>query len=510
MARDMTTNAHLTTLKRLLPRALIALTALLLAACGSPGAQPTAFRATVAAVTVGAPVYTATPTLTLTPTPTPTATLTPTLTPTFTATPTLTPTRTPSPSPTPPLASLTPVVLDETRAPRAAASAVAPLSATEGWSCGDFPCEDDLAGFLRRIQVPPGYAVEPAGRFSGQPQQITVGPDGRLYATVLENGTLTGAVHVLDADGTGSTRYSLDTLYSPYGLAFQPGTDTLYVSARTTPTAGGALWRILPDGRGELVIDDLPCCFDVVGSQANGLIFGPDGYLYMGLGALTDKLEPPFPERMRYAEIDPLEASILRIQPHTGAVEVYARGLHNPMDIAFDSSGQFYATDSGLLDGIGDRILRISAAMHYGWPYYRPRGCDDCPPTDFSITITPDLLALPDYTLPRGLTVYTGSQFPREVFDSLFVALWNGTDGAQRIIRLDPRSVPTDPDALAEFTPEPFMTGLIRPIDVIVDHDGALLVADFVYGHVWRVVYTGNITVPTPAPLVFATNTPAP
>ncbi|HRL13811.1 MAG TPA: hypothetical protein PKX07_18160, partial [Aggregatilineales bacterium] len=69
----MTTNAHLTTFKRLLPRALIALTALLLAACGSPGAQPTAFRATVAAVTVGAPVYTATPTLTLTPTPTPTA-----------------------------------------------------------------------------------------------------------------------------------------------------------------------------------------------------------------------------------------------------------------------------------------------------------------------------------------------------------------------------------------------------------------------------------------------------
>jgi hypothetical protein len=40
--------------------------------------------------------------------------------------------------------------------------------------------------------------------------------------------------------------------------------------------------------------------------------------------------------------------------------------------------------------------------------------------------------------------------------------------------------------------------------------DGSLLVADFVYGHVWRVTYTGEVTATIAPPPVFATNTPAP
>ena len=65
-----------------------------------------------------------------------------------------------------------------------------------------------------------------------------MGRDGRLYATVLENGTRSGAVYAMDADGT-ATRYSGDFV-SPLGLAFQPGTDVLYVSARMTLEQGAA------------------------------------------------------------------------------------------------------------------------------------------------------------------------------------------------------------------------------------------------------------------------------
>src|SRR5690606_24707619 len=92
-----------------------------------------------------------------------------------------------------------------------------------------------------------------------------------------------------------------------------------------------------------------------------------------------------------------------------------------------------------------------------------------------------------------------------------FVTLWNGVEGAQRVIRLDPARIPTDPEALAAFTPEPFVTGLIRPVDVTVGPDGTLLVADFIYGFVWRITWTGEIPpTPTPAPVIFATNTPHP
>ncbi len=459
----------------------------LIAAC-APQSSQVAFQATVPPTRNDAPVYTPTPTWTpsLTPTitPTPTETLTPTATPTLTLTPSLTPT----PKPTQPLLTLT--APSNAGAPGARFPGTAPISATDGWTCHDFPCADDIAGFMRRIQVPPGFTFSHVGRFPGQPLQIAYGPDGRLYATVLENGTRDGAVYVLNADGS-ATRYSSD-LVSPIGLAFQPGTDVLYVSGRVTLEHGGGLWRVQPDGTTEAVLTDLPCCFQIINNQPNGMVFGPDGYLYLGVGALTDQAEPPPGPRSQYATVEPLEAAILRIQPHTGAVEAFAKGIRNPYDLTFTSDGQFYATDNGLLSGNGDRLLKVNQGANYGWPFWRLRGCENCPPQTGKLDITPDMISFPPYTLPRGLVAYEGHQFPANMFDTLFVTLWNRGDNAQRVVWIDPKTVPTDETKLATYRPVPFVTGLIRPVDVAVSPDGALIVADFIYGHIWKVSYVGG------------------
>lgn len=465
--------------------------------CAAAPAARQAFQATLPPTqAANAPIYTATPTLTpsltltasltltITPTltPSPTLTLTHTLTPSPTVTPS--PTLTPSPFPTQPLWTLTPLPPNAV-APFVNAPAVFQLP--QGWSCEDFPCEDDLEGWLERIRVPNGYTLEHVGRFPGQPMQIAYGPDGALYATVLEGGTRSGAVYRMDQQGT-STRYS-GTLMSPVGLAFQPGTDVLYVTARVTFSAGGGLYRI-PEGGGEPqpVITDLPCCFSLVDNQPNGLVFGPDGYLYMAIGSLTDHAESPSPQTRANVDILPNEAAVLRIQPHTAAIEVFASGLRNPYDLGFDAVGQIYATDSGLITGPGDRLLAVEQGGHYGWPYWRGRGCAGCPLSPSRLTIIPDLLSLPDFSLPRGLVAYTGQQFPTNLSGSLFVALWNGTTNAQRIIRIDPR----DPRLGQEgYVPEPFVTGLLRPVDVTLAPDGSLVVADFIYGHIWRVRYSG-------------------
>lgn len=455
--------------------------ALLLAAC-APSQEAQTFRATPVAQRATAPVYTATFTTTpsLTHTPTPTLTPSPTLTDTPTVTPSLT--QTPTLTPTQPLYTLTPPSSEG--APPAFSGATPFLSATDGWSCGDFPCEDDISGFMRRIQVPEGYRLEAYGRFPGQVMQIAVGPDDRLYATMLEHGTRGGAVYAL-ASGGEAERYSGDFV-SPIGLAFQPGTDVLYVSARVSLDQGGGLWRV-PSGGGtpEPVITDLPCCFMEIDNQPNGIVFGRDGYLYLGIGALTDHAEPSDPSRMRNEEVQPLEASILRIQPHTGEIAVYAAGLRNPYDLTFTSDGQLYASDSGLLTGEGDRLLAVTEGAHLGWPYWNARGCDGCPPAPPRLEITPDLYTFPPYTLPRGIVAYTGIQFPRSQFDVLFAALWNGVEGGQQIARIAPQDIGEN------YTPEPFVTGLIRPVDVAIAPDGSLLIADYVYGHIWRVVYAG-------------------
>jgi len=452
-------------------------------------------------VGAGAPIYTATPTLTpshtatVTPVPTATDTATNTRTPTPTATASDTPTDTATPTktatatlpPSPTIELLTPTPVDSSSAPPPVTIPAAGFSRSEGWGCGDFPCEDDIAGFLERIRVPQGFNLSHAGRFPGAVKQLTYGPDGRLYATVLEDGGQSGAVYAMNEAGE-SERYS-ETLVSPVGLAFQPGTDVLYVSARTTPESGGALWRIERDGGQTPVLTDLPCCYQSIGNQPNGLVFGPDGLLYMGIGAITDHAESPRPQTQAFAQVLDNEAAVLQINPHTGAVTTYAQGIRNPYDLSFDSRGQLYTTDLGLVTGEGDRLLAVDAGQHYGWPFYRRRGCADCPPTRGQLEVQPDLLTFPNFTLPHGIVAYQGQQFPQNMQDTLFVALWNGTSWAQRIAWIDPRSSALNNE---DFSPQPFITGLIRPIDVTVAPDGSLVVADFIYGHVWRVRYMGG------------------
>jgi glucose/arabinose dehydrogenase len=251
----------------------------------------------------------------------------------------------------------------------------------------------------------------------------------------------------------------------------------------------------------EIVLSNLPCCYQRVGNQPNGIAFGMDGLLYMGIGATTDHAESANPEFEAMSVISPYEAGILRINPHTLLVETFATGIHNPFDLDFTTSGQMFVSDMSLVTGEGDRLLRVNEGENFGWPFYRNRGCVDCPPLSPEVNSMPDFLTFPNYTLPHGLLIYKGSQFPANMQNTLFVALWNGTEWGQRIVWIDPN----DPRIGSEdYQPQPFVTGLIRPTDIALAPDGSIVVADFVYGHIWRVTYTGEggFSVPTSSVLV--------
>ncbi len=148
----------------------------------------------------------------------------------------------------------------------------------------------------------------------------------------------------------------------------------------------------------------------------------------MGVGSLTDHAESVNPKTKPFADVLPDEAAILRIQPHTGEIKVFAKGLRNPYDLSFDANGQLYATDNGLLTGPGDRIVAVQAGAHYGWPYWRSRGCEGCPLSAFQADDFTGFIGTAGLQpTARACTVYTGSQFPSNLFGNLFVALWNGT-----------------------------------------------------------------------------------
>ena len=357
----------------------------------------------------------------------------------------------------------------------------ADTTSLEGWSCDEFPCEDDIEGFLSRIQVPDGFNLSYLGQFPGQPMQILYGADGRLYGTILEKGTRRGSVYALNDDGT-SERIS-PRFWSPNGIAFDEG-GQLYVSGRLNPDSGGAVWRVVSDLSAYAVTDDLACCYSIE-NQPNGMVFGDDSLLYLGVGSTSDRGESSNPDHEQYATPQAFEASIVKIDIRTGDIQTVAEGIRNPYDLAFTSTGQMYVTDNGLLTGQGDRILRVNEGEFYGFPYWRSRGCPECPPRE-GREAQDDWLRLNDYTLPRGMLVYNGSQFPANMLDTLLVAFWNGTEHTQRIVWIDPDDSRLNDD---DYAPQTFVTGLIRPVDLTVAPDGSVVIADFVYGHVWRVSY---------------------
>ena len=124
-------------------------------------------------------------------------------------------------------------------------------------------------------------------------------------------------------------------------------------------------------------------------------------------------------------------------------------------------------------------MLTINPGGHYGWPFWYGRGCLECPLPQGIADFQPDLLPFPDYTIPRGLVAYTGQQFPQNLFNQLFVVLWNANDYGQRVVLIDPATPPQPPNEFEPAQALPFITGLIRPIDITLAPAGALVVGDY-------------------------------
>ena len=104
--------------------------------------------------------------------------------------------------------------------------------------------------------------------------------------------------------------------------------------------------------------------------QNNGLAFGPDGKLYFTNGSTCNLCH----------EKDERSATILRSNLDGSGLEVYALGLRNPYDLAFDGEGGLWATanehdlfepaDDGLtpLRDPPEELNYIVEGGHYGWP----------------------------------------------------------------------------------------------------------------------------------------------
>jgi len=156
--------------------------------------------------------------------------------------------------------------------------------------------------------------------------------------------------------------------------------------------------------------------------------FGPDGMLYVPVGAPCNVCQ----------RNDERYATIMRMKSDGTGLEVFAHGVRNT--VGFDwrpQTEELWFTDNGR-DLMGDDIppdeLNHAPEMglHFGFPYCHG---GDIPDPGFGNQrkceeFTPPAMKLGPHVASLGMRFYTGSMFPSEYRNQIFIAehgSWNRT-----------------------------------------------------------------------------------
>jgi glucose/arabinose dehydrogenase len=298
-----------------------------------------------------------------------------------------------------------------------------------------------------------------------------------------------------DGDGVAETRsVFLEGLNSPFGMAlvgrtlYVANTDAVvkfeYKPGQTRIDAPAVKVAGLPGG-------------PINHHWTKNIIASRDGkHLYATVGSNSNAAENGIDKEER-------RAAILEIDPASGASRLLASGLRNPNGMDWEPrTGRLWTVvnerDELGSDLVPDYLTSVKDGAFYGWPYsYYGRHVDDRvkPPR-------PDLVekaVVPDYALgshvaPLGMTFYEGKLFPEQFRGGAFIGehgSWNRKPlSGYKVVFVEFRDGrPASP------APVDILTGFVdadgkamgRPVGVVVDRAGALLVADDVGNTIWRV-----------------------
>ena len=356
------------------------------------------------------------------------------------------------------------------------------------------PAKSDLP--LEKIKLPDGFSIAIYAEGVPNARQMALTPGGTLFVGSRRG----GKVHaVVDHDGDMKADQVLviaQNLTMPSGLVYHNG--ALYVAAVDTVLRYDDIEaRLENPPEPVVVVPDLPS------DRMHGwkfIAFGPDGKLFVPVGAPCNACENPDPY-----------ASILRMNPDGSGREVYARGIRN--SVGFDwhpVTGDLWITDNGrdnisedpaITDDLPSCELNHAPepGMHFGYPYIHQGDTPD-PELGEGRTadeFTPPAINLGPHVAPLGIEFYTGAMFPEEYSHQAFIAehgSWNRREKLGYRIKL----VHFD-DAGQATGQEVFAEGWLdcdevwgRPVDVQTMPDGSLLVSDDQADAIYRITYQAD------------------
>jgi hypothetical protein len=339
---------------------------------------------------------------------------------------------------------------------------------------------------IEKIRLPAGFTIEVAARVPNA-RAMTWGTEGTLFV-----GSNNGLVHAVTFPRGGApvVRVIARGLREPAGVAFRDG--ALYVSAVSRILRYDGIEKRLDDPPAPVVVSDR---FPTDGHHGRKFIaFGPDGKLYVPVGAPCNVCEP---DPDRYANLG-------RMNPDGSGYEIVARGVRNT--VGFDwhpRTKELWFTDNGR-DWMGDdqppcelnRSTRVG--QNFGFPYCHGGTIPD--PQYGSKRECSEFVApaqnLGPHVAPLGMRFYTGTQFPVAYREQAFIAEHGSWNRSTKIgYRVSLVSVDERGRAVKY---EPFAEGWLddgsvwgRPADVLVAPDGSLLVSDDYAGAIYRIRYQG-------------------
>lgn len=123
------------------------------------------------------------------------------------------------------------------------------------------------------------------------------------------------------------------------------------------------LYRILPDGKQEVLFEGLGVRVGVYGHDLHGLAWGPDGRLYFSLGDRGFNVVSK--ERKRFAA--PTRGGVFRCFPDGSGLELFHVGLRNPQDLEFNEYGDLFTVDNDMGGVDRSRVVHVVEGGDSGW-----------------------------------------------------------------------------------------------------------------------------------------------
>ena len=358
------------------------------------------------------------------------------------------------------------------------------LAAVTGGLLFSFNALAQTATNLSDISLPPGFVIELWSDAVPNARSMVLGDNGIVFVATRRDGRVYAVVPA--EDGPHAVITLAEGLVMPNGIAFRDG--DLYVAENQ---------RIIRFDEIEANLENIPepqvVIDTLLAERHHGwryIDFGPDGMLYIALGAPCNVCERDD------------AGTINRMNADGTGQQVYAEGIRNSVGFTWHpETGDLWFTDNGR-DMLGDDIPAGElnhapiAGMHFGFPYCHG---GDVPDPEFGAghecsDYEAPAQQLGAHVAPLGVLFYSGGMFPATYRGNVLIAEHGSWNRSKKIgYRITLVRMEDGRPAGYEVFAEGWLQGEEvsgRPVDLLVLDDGSLLVSDDQSGAIYRISYS--------------------